>query len=738
MEYTGHVFIRHGTVYTTNSNSLPNILPHPISRDWLPADTEALHLAVDAYPHIAFIPVSPRYEGPLFGRLKDVYIVSQENVWRLDSDLILKWERLERALLSLSHILLNGHISTLEFSPFPYPSTFGYKRSYSSQNRATKHAKLSRDAFVPLAALCSYAIALHPNPAESSPPAWVQLLHANGIHPLWVENFTKTQFGRFKDVERVGAVIHPACHWLKEIPTMLRADVPLWFYWADGNPQSYDRQIGAFEVQKFCPSAAQISDALQASQYSAPLSEPIQPEKNSRQRVDENIDAYFARKAEQMQKVIETETPMAREARLSREKHSKKSACPGRKGAMVFEWVDRDDNGILIRTAMTRGQVDNIWEIYGRNQRRYNSVDNEWDLCVQFGEPSSDSEDEDEDFYGMSLSQNSTIKDNTITTPLLPTSQEDWQQELESTYGDHRTPGFHMVSPNPIEDQLFFRYGFSISIGYASREPGTDHTFNDAVLIFGHRECFLNDTSKRSAVTEFFESLCKTPPFVHPELCDLSPNHDSHLGQFMSRFQGKVELKVVGDDTYYLVEPTQDSVHNVQWYVVVQDPCTALQCLRESWASSRIALAKALVRHGIPFSTRSPAPILLRSKTRYVFEGLGTRRKDYTPNKYDYYEYELRLKELVKQPRVARAALLKGGIVWRLVMEVLGDSAEGFIIDGPSDSAYHSANFLRLEPSGVPLWDDYLSHEELDFICGLYHIYTGKYRGAIRYIYDIL
>lgn len=482
-----------------------------------------------------------------------------------------------------------------------------------------------------------------------------------------------------------------------------------------------------------------------------------------------------------MQRCIATETPSFRQTRLDRERNSQRPECPGKRGAMVFQWIDLNDDGNFIRSAVTRKQVDDIWPTFSRYQRRFNSLDNEWDLCEEFGEYGPESEDEDfildgpdDDIYGIALPTNMQPTDpNTVSAPIAPTtvsmppdpttvsapmdpaspttqhcqdilppmSNDHWQQELEATYGGHQTPGLHPLPEMPLEDHLFHRYGFSTSIGYASDKTRGSGTLADAALIFGHREGFVRETGKKIAIVEFFKSLLESSTVIHRELCDLHPGHDSYLLGLLPSSHAKVDTKHVEGQVYYLVEPNNPSAHQVQWRVVTQDPCTAVQCLREDWASSRVNLAKALLRRGIPFSTRAPLPMLIPKKPPYLVENLGIRHEDYSPGKFDYCQYERKLKELVKEPRVARAALLMGGMVWRLVMEVLGSSsAEALVIGGPSDSAYYFGNGLKLEPSGATpwddrLWDDALTNEELNLICGLYHIYTGQFHGEIICIF---
>ena len=92
---------------------------------------------------------------------------------------------------------------------------------------------------------------------------------------------------------------------------------------------------------------------------------------------------------------------------------------------------------------------------------------------------------------------------------------------------------------------------------------------------------------------------------------------------------------------------------------------------------------------------------------------------------YDFVAYE-RVRERFFQHPHARAALLEGGIIWRLAMEHL-DSQDA--LRGPSDSANDFGDSISL-PNGTELVDDSLTDDERDLICGTYIIYTGLLLGS--------
>jgi hypothetical protein len=128
---------------------------------------------------------------------------------------------------------------------------------------------------------------------------------------------------------------------------------------------------------------------------------------------------------------------------------------------------------------------------------------------------------------------------------------------------------------------------------------------------------------------------------------------------------------------------------------------------------------------GIPFNTytslATDAPIPRQS----IFHLHPPRKARYKADAYDYREYETQLKIFLQQPR-ARAALLKGGLIWRLAKEIVDDRLDNEALLGPSED-FVLGGYLQLYANGPQLRDDYLCDTELEFMCGVYPVYTGKF-----------
>ena len=79
-------------------------------------------------------------------------------------------------------------------------------------------------------------------------------------------------------------------------------------------------------------------------------------------------------------------------------------------------------------------------------------------------------------------------------------------------------------------------------------------------------------------------------------------------------------------------------------------------------------------------------------------------------------------------PLYGHAALLEGGIIWRLAVDGLGSLSESLVLDGPSlDVLQHGHTVKCGNNKQNWLWDDALSNQDRDIICGIYKVYTSQF-----------
>jgi hypothetical protein len=91
----------------------------------------------------------------------------------------------------------------------------------------------------------------------------------------------------------------------------------------------------------------------------------------------------------------------------------------------------------------------------------------------------------------------------------------------------------------------------------------------------------------------------------------------------------------------------------------------------------------------------------------------------YKGDLHDYTGYENCRTAFLVQPH-GRAGALKGGIVWRLVINSIELS---HVCVGPSEDIFEYGDIMS-DYNREELWDDALSDDELNLICGVYKVHT--------------
>jgi hypothetical protein len=138
---------------------------------------------------------------------------------------------------------------------------------------------------------------------------------------------------------------------------------------------------------------------------------------------------------------------------------------------------------------------------------------------------------------------------------------------------------------------------------------------------------------------------------------------------------------------------------------------------------SGLSLIFLLIDEGIRFLTLKPLLPTIQTTVRTTRALIPIRVKDYAFNDSDYHSYVLERARILSSPR-GRAALLEGGIIGRIAKEHLGHDRA---VHGPSTAVtVHRQGFSFRDSAGITYWDDRLTDDEINNICGLYRCYTGK------------
>jgi len=125
---------------------------------------------------------------------------------------------------------------------------------------------------------------------------------------------------------------------------------------------------------------------------------------------------------------------------------------------------------------------------------------------------------------------------------------------------------------------------------------------------------------------------------------------------------------------------------------------------------------KAFLARGIAFHTPLPHTPSLQQLTVSDPPNLGIRPFGYHPDTADYVMYERIRDEFLCGPR-GRAALMRGGILWRLARDTLPDEV---VMAGPSP--FNSKSQILESSDGLVSYDDHLSEVEEYLVCGGYHV----------------
>jgi hypothetical protein len=371
-----------------------------------------------------------------------------------------------------------------------------------------------------------------------------------------------------------------------------------------------------------------------------------------------------------------------------------------------------------------------------QSQRRYNSFDNKWDLTILF-DPGAvvlhdeDNKDEDNKFYNEYMGFRPGTPPGPPPYPPSPPPPNDvFTNDIVTTYAigssqytnEVTDMDINSASMDPPDSILYYRYGFNwdgVSV-YAPCQTvpdwkSTQKTFADTRDIV--------DCKLHVAIANFVDYLVHNVP-VPAVLSDLDSQNPSPLCED-SNPRLSVTPKTYSDTMYYLIQLVgPPSPNDLSWDLMVEDPLTAIQCLREDLGPSIMDVIMTFLRTGTPFNTRIRSnkthPALTHPRHHGKPVGLGWREKGYCGDAIDYAVYEALHTEFLAQPH-ACSALLKGGIIWQLARCSVKFSVASA---GPLDDVFNYGSCIKSNFDGVELWDDDLSEDELNLICGVYKVKT--------------
>ncbi|KAG1748819.1 hypothetical protein EDD22DRAFT_850990 [Suillus occidentalis] len=773
-----HVFVRDGQVYTSlTALSLPDVIPYEPpwdpreDYDRSPDDSETPLTTRWAYgtrPWFPLIPLNPSFNGPIFECLNHSWFsllteVDTQGKHILHRDIRGKWVDLEQKLLWCMERLGPGLLIPWG-TKFPRPPTaYGYQQSHADAKLAKKVAMRSRNAFLLIAATCSWHIMSrrYRNPNH----AWTVLLTDDPKYPIpaeWVLELSRSFVGDLTtNVPRTGVLISSVyLPWHGQLPMFERFSIPVWV-----------RQSSSVDstLRYYVPSQAAIARATEAPQWgqmdvsawgqpddsswgqpdansqsalgwgqdggeqpvsAAPKEHadslfPI-PQPHSGQLRGEDWKTFFARRRDANKKKEETETPARRQSRQSREWAAMNHSIPGKSStAVVFEWQSNDEFG---------GFYERVPNLLGFMTHSVT----EWDLCDALDPTSVPDGDWEEDDFPPPPAPSEPAP-----AP-LPPPLSSFLRDIETHFGRYEVApsAQYTRSVERFVSILHFHLGYQLAAS-TSTPRGRSTTFDDWArkTNWTHLCKLVGDDddaniisipdAQKHVITCFIGYLVTLPQSqlsdIPPDLWDLG----SQPSLSASNAHIRVSYTQQPKQRLYIIEP-HSSPSLVPWKLAVTEAITAVMCLRRDWGSDIINIARNLLEKGIAIKTllaMSVSPHRRRPLTELRTYSLGhvLRPKDhmlprFRPVYADYIMYEQHRHEFMNQPR-ARAALLHGGLIWRLALHSLGFDVLPSVLDGISPEAVPFG--LMLSINDQTYFDDELSEEEIDFMCGTYYVQTN-------------
>jgi hypothetical protein len=267
---------------------------------------------------------------------------------------------------------------------------------------------------------------------------------------------------------------------------------------------------------------------------------------------------------------------------------------------------------------------------------------------------------------------------------------------------------FGFIYPNSANSQLA---AASIDDPTASMDEPTKKKLQVSVGLDENEVEFLQSSLAHPAL-EFLNRLADATCFPRAESSDL-------VGGSLRNAERLRQLRAVG--SLYVFDFKTNAT--LPWRIGVATAAIALYIVRLDSRFNDYEISRHLLHRGIAFHTVLPLRNVPKSSIPHpIFPSI--RSSGYVFTIEDFNVYIHRRDSLLRSPR-GRAALLKGGIVWRLAVETISVDD---CLEGPSiETSVHRRGLVHptADPS-VDLCDDDLSTDELDLICGVYECFTRK------------
>ena len=720
---------------------------------------------------MAFIPLKFNFNCVPFDRLRfiPIQVTDTDDMFALDAATAQSWLHLQHFLAHVASSL-NSRYKVTVIKPH-YPSAYNFTEPFQSNLSGRRRLGEAQEWFVVWMAIVSYLMAIGDTKERQTKfkefgniPGWYEILTndgydqiwLNGLHSLWLYHFdtqvphadtiinildrdtkqptvswfcnynilvwyqwTQMEVKAAKDDKEIEALA-PLPHQIQEVLTLLHRQPTL----------EEEKLLSPFLTQlqnlatpteddSWRSSTNTVSSSLHGGKaVSIPANLNPSIKDPLRFSIPEKLSVFFASQEAKHALLLSTETDAHQLARLQRQTN------PPVVSAKVFVW-EEDDHGEWIRNAVPkRARLDTL-NMFTDSQKRYDSWENEWDCCDEMG----GIEDYDEDLHDI-------FEDDLNPSGDFPASSERYEEDqaldvnLDSkTFIEmSRSPSpppftvddYELDRPHPLEalETLYFFHGFVQPLPIVTkRYPELDVTEKKKMLRalgLTSSDDPIFSTSAGSKALEFVKKLATSNDKIEFDEWDiLSGNRIALEGNPRVR-----HIKHLKNGMFIF----RNLCHSASWQLTVEEPSTAAYICRLDARLMTYEIARHLLQKGIQFRTMQNTIAQTSVKPR-ICRPVPIRICGYTFTRRDYDAYVRERSQLLNSSR-GRAALLRGGIVWRLAMETMSID---YALQGPSISASVEGCGLFVAAGDKTLCDDELSQDELDILCGVYYCETSMY-----------
>ena len=298
------------------------------------------------------------------------------------------------------------------------------------------------------------------------------------------------------------------------------------------------------------------------------------------------MQAYFECLVLQRTRAIARETRNDRQSWLSLKTAMKVFPIPGRQGPVVFLWIDH--NGFHVRTCCDRQVIKERWTTY-HMMRHYDSIHNEWDLCIEF-----DLENDESTLTSLQRFSDTHHLDIQLVPPSPPTLPLPPSQEFQS---DDRSPDHVFDS---LISSIYYRYGFLVST--MESHPDLDvagWSLGDVrkYILDGQSPLVGLDDQTSVFVSTFFHPLASGTR-LSASNSDLFNDSSNPI----SLPAAPVVFPVMLDNKQFF-QFHFSGEYLSSWSIYLRNPASVLQIFQQWWYDKPSTLLVQLLQHGIAVNT---------------------------------------------------------------------------------------------------------------------------------------